>query len=85
MHFYPRRVQAERLNAEAHHLLSWQLLENPVQRTAFRPAVHARIDGMPGAEPLRQTPPLASVLGNVEYGIEKLPVRHPNVAPANCP
>ncbi len=58
-----------------------QALELAVQNAVLRPPVHARVDGVPVSEVLRQTAPLAAVLGHVENGIEDLQVREADIAP----
>ena len=53
----------------------------PIQHAAFEPAVHPSIECVPVAEAFGQSPPLATVLGHVENGIEHLPVENADVAP----
>jgi hypothetical protein len=72
VHPHRGRVQRDGLDLDAHDLLQLQLLEDPVHHAAFRPAVHPRVNGMPVAEPLRQTAPLAAMLSYVEQGIQQL-------------
>src|SRR5271156_3605490 len=81
MHFHRGRVQSESLDPDAHNLLQLQLFKDPVEGAALGPAVHARVDGMPVAEALRQPTPLASVLGHIQQSIEKLQVRKTYIAP----
>jgi len=81
MHFHRGRVQAESLDTDAHNLLQLQLFKDPVEGAALGPAVHARVDGMPVAEPLRQSTPLVSVLGYIQQSIQKLQVRQTYIAP----
>jgi hypothetical protein len=80
VHPHRGRVQRDGLDLDAHDLLQLQLLEDPVHHAAFRPAVHPRVNGMPVAEPLRQTAPLAAMLSYVEQGIQQLKVRQAHVA-----
>lgn len=47
-------------------LRALQLREHPIQHTIPGPAVHLRIDRMPPGEPLGQSPPLATVLGDIQ-------------------
>ena len=75
MHLHRCGVEADGLNADTHDLLHLQLLENAVHDPVLRPAVHAGVDGVPVPESLGKSAPLAPVLGNIEYGIEKLEVR----------
>src|SRR6201981_529824 len=81
MHFHRGRVQAESLDTDAHNLLQLQLFKDTVEGAALGPAVHARVDGMPVAEPFRQSTPLASVLGYIQQSIQKLQVRQTYIAP----
>jgi hypothetical protein len=73
-------VQRHGLDLDAHHLRLLQLLEQPVQNTRLGPAVHARLDGVPIAEALGQTTPLAAVLCDVQDGVEHLQIRQADVA-----
>lgn len=66
MHLHWSRVQRDGFDLDAHDLLQLKLLEDPVHHTAFRPAVHASVDGVPVAEPLKQTAPLAAMLGYIQ-------------------
>jgi len=81
MHLHDGRIHLDRLDSDAHNLLSLQPLKNLVQNTALGPAIHAGVDGMPGSKALRQAAPLASVLCNKEQRVQKLQVGHPHVAP----
>jgi hypothetical protein len=80
MHLHRGRVQCDRLDLDAHDLLQLQLLEDPVHDPAFRPAVHPGVDGVPVAKPLRQTAPLASMLGHIQQRVQQLKVRQTHVA-----
>lgn len=66
MHVYARAVQRHRLQLDAHDLLALQVLEYTIQHPALRPAVHARVEGVPGAKPLQQTGNLRE-LGRAEF------------------
>ena len=80
MHLDDGAVHRYRLQPDAHDLLALQMLEDPVQHPVLRPPVHPRVDGMPVAEPRRQPAPLAAMLGDIQDGVENLPVRQADVA-----
>lgn len=46
------------------------MFEHPVEHTAFAPAVHAGVEGMPIAKAWGQLAPLAVMLGHVQDGVE---------------
>ncbi len=52
----------------------------PVEHPVPGPAVHPGVDGVPVADPGRQPPPLAAMLGDVQDGVEHLQVRQADVA-----
>jgi len=81
MHLDDGRVHLDRLDPDAHDLLALQLFKDAIQHTILGPAIHAGIDGVPVAEPLRQPAPLAAVLGYIQQRVEKLHIRQRNVAP----
>ncbi len=66
---YAGAVEAQGLDPDPDHLLPLQVLEHAIQDALLRPPVHARVDGVPVAETLRQAAPLAAVLGHVENGM----------------
>jgi len=78
---YAGAVEARGLDPDPDHLLPLQMPEHAVQNPLLRPPVHACVDGVPVAEVLRQTAPLAAVLGHVENGVEYLQVRETDIAP----
>jgi hypothetical protein len=80
MHLDDRAVQRDGFDLDAHDLGPLQLLEHPIEHAALGPAVHARVDGVPVAEPLGQAAPLAAVLGHVQDGVQHLQVRQTDVA-----
>ena len=80
MHLHNRRVQRHRLDADADDLLALHLLENRIQHAALRPSIHARVDRMPAAEPLRQAAPFAALLGHVQNSVQHHQVRQFHVA-----
>lgn len=74
------RIQADGLDADAHDLLTLQLLEDLIQHAAFGPAIHAGVDGMPISEAFGQPPPLTTLLGHLKQGVEQLQVGQLHVA-----
>jgi hypothetical protein len=80
MHLDDGAVEADRFDAHADQLLMLQFLEQPIEHPGLRPAVHARVDRVPVAEALRQSAPLAAVLGHVEDRIDDLQIAERHVA-----
>ena len=72
MHLDDGAVQGNRLDLDANDLFLLQFREEPVQHAGFGPAIHAGVDGMPVAEPFRQAPPLAPMLGDKQNRVEDL-------------
>ena len=52
MHLHDGRVHLDGLNPDAHDLFFLQALKDLVQNAILGPAVHAGIDGVPGAKTL---------------------------------
>jgi len=67
---YAGAVEAQGLDPDPDHLLPLQVLEHAGRDAVLRPPVHARVDGVPVAEVLRQATPLAAVLGHVGNGVD---------------
>ena len=80
MHFDDGAVQANRLDLDAHDLSMLQLLEYAIEHPILGPAIHARVDGVPIAESLGQSAPLATVLGHVQDRIDYAQIRMADVA-----
>ena len=81
MHFDHGAVQTHRLDLDTHDLSMLQLFKNPIQYATLGPAIHARVDGMPVAEPFGQTALLATMLGHVQDRIENEQIRMADIAP----
>ena len=73
-------VHRNRLKLDTHYLLSLQIFEYPVESPILRPPVHPGVDGVPVAESIRQPPPLAALLGDIQDCVERLQVRQTDVA-----
>jgi len=73
-------VQRDRLDLDAHDLGPLQFLEHAIEYTGLGPAVHARVDRVPVAEPFGQSTPLAAMLGHVEDGVDYLQVAQADIA-----
>lgn len=54
--------------------------KHAIQHPRLRPLIHACIDGVPVAEPLRQPAPFAAVFGDVQDGIQHLQIVARHVA-----
>ena len=85
MNLHNRAIQTDRLDLDTDELLLLQLLEHPIEHAALRPAIHARIDRVPVAEPLRQSAPLTAVLGYVENRVDHLEIVMRDVAAVSRP
>lgn len=72
MDFDDGAVQCDSLDLDAHDLLPLQLREDAIENAALGPPIHPRIDGVPIAETLGQSAPFATMLGDVEDGVENL-------------
>ena len=80
MHFDDGAVQAHRLDLDTHDLSMLELLEHPIKHSGLGPAVHARVHGMPVAEPLGQSAPLATMLCHVQDRIDYAQIRMTDIA-----
>ena len=63
-------VHRYRLNLDANDLRLLQFLKHPIQHTAFAPAVHAGVDGVPVTKALGQTTPLATLFSHIQNGVQ---------------
>jgi len=66
---YADAAEALGLDPDPDHLFPLQVPEHAVQDAVPRPPVHARVDGVPVAETLRQATPLAAVPGHAGNGV----------------
>ena len=80
MNLHRSGIQRERLDPDAHQLLGLQWLKNAVQHTVLGPTVHAHVNRVPGAEPLRQPAPLATLFGHIQNCVQNLEVTQTDVA-----
>src|SRR5208282_4905458 len=80
MYLHDGGVHFDGFDLDAHDLLALQQLENLIEHATLGPAVHAGVNGVPGAEALRQSAPLAAMLGDEQQRIEELQVGDPNIA-----
>src|SRR3989304_6887619 len=74
------RVQFYGLDLNAHDLLPLQPLKDGIQHAGVGPATHAGVDGVPVAKTLRQSAPLAPLLGHVQQRVEHLQVGEADIA-----
>src|SRR5258707_9620130 len=79
MHIDRGRVERERLDLDPHDLVRLQLLESPIETAVLGPAIHPRVDRVPAAETLRQTPPFAALLSNIEHRVQHLQVAQAHI------
>ena len=63
-------VQGDGFELHAEDLRVLQLGKDAIQHPALCSTIHARIDGVPVAEPRGQPAPFAPLLGHVQDGIE---------------
>ena len=80
MDFDDGAVHPHGFKLDTHDLLALQVFEHTVQHAVFGPAVHARVNGMPVAESLRQSSPITAMFGDIQNGVEYLPVRNAYIA-----
>lgn len=83
MHLDDGAIETDGLNLDAHELLMLQLLEQSIQHAGLRPAVHARVDRVPVAKALRQRPPFAAVLRDIQDRVDHSEVSERDVAALN--
>ena len=74
MNLHRRGVDRERFDLYAHDLFQLQLFKHPVHYSVFGPPVHARINRVPAAEPLRKAPPLAALFRHIQNRVQHLQV-----------
>ena len=80
MHLDGGRIQFDGLDLEAHDLLPLRPLRDVIQHAVLGPAIHASVDGVPVAKTLRQSAPLAPLLGHVQQRVEHLQVGKADIA-----
>ena len=73
-------VQGHGFDLHADDLSVLQLGKDAIQHPALRPPVHTSINGVPVAEPLGQTAPFATLLGDVQDGVEHVQIVEHHVA-----
>lgn len=73
-------IHRHRLELDTHDLLALQVFKHTVQHPVLGPAVHPRVDGVPIAKFLRQSSPFAAMFGDIQNGVEHLPVRNAYIA-----
>ena len=73
-------VQGDGFDFHADDLCVLQLGKDAIQYPTLRPAIHARIDGVPVAESLGEPAPFAPLLGDVQDGVEHLEIVERHVA-----
>jgi len=83
MYFDDSAVQTHRFDPDAHQLLMLQFLEQSIQNTRFRPAIHARVDRVPVAKALGQAAPFAAILCYKQNRIDDLKVAERDIAALN--
>ena len=74
MDFDGGRIQAYGLDTDAYDVLALPLFEDVIPHAALGPAIHAGVDGMPISEAFGQAAPLTAVLGDLEQGVQPVPV-----------
>jgi len=83
MNFDARAVEAKAVDGHADHVVFLKRIKQPIQDARICPTAHPGVNRVPLAEPLRQGPPLAAILGNKEDGIDHRQVRNPNIPTLN--
>lgn len=80
MNLHHGAIQRDRLDPYANDLCTLQFREHAIQYATSGPAVHPSVDRMPSAKTLRESAPLAAMLGDIKNRIEHLLVRQADVA-----
>jgi hypothetical protein len=80
MHLDDRAIQRDCLDPDTNDLRTLQFGKYAIQHSAFGPAVHPRIDGVPPPKALGQTTSLATMLSDIKNCIQHLKFRHADVA-----
>ena len=75
-----RAVKARNFHVDLDDPFCLQGCKHPAEHPVLAPPVHANIDCMPIPIGLRQSPPLAAVFRDIQYRIDKLEIRHADVA-----
>ena len=83
MYFDDGAVQTHRFDPDAHQLLMLQFLEQSIQNTRFRPAIHARVDRVPVAKALGQAAPFAAIFCYKQNRVHDLKVAERDIAALN--
>lgn len=73
-------IQGHGFDRDADDLRLLQLGKDAIEHPTLCPPVHARIDGVPVAELLGETAPFASLLGNIQDGVEHLQIVECDIA-----
>ena len=73
-------IQTHVSDVNGQDLLRLQPRKDPIQDAGLAPAVHPRVDGMPIAEMLRQTPPFTAMLDHIKQGVEQFQIFRFDVA-----
>ena len=73
-------VQGAGFDLHADDMSMLQLGKDAIQHPALRPPIHARINGVPVAEPLGQRAPFAPLLGDVQDGVQNVQIVERHVA-----
>ena len=73
-------VQGDGFDRPAEDLRVVPLCKYAIQHHALRPPIHARIEGVPVAEPRGQTAPCAPLRGDVHDGVEHVQIVERHVA-----
>jgi len=75
-----RTVQGHGFDLDTDNLIVLQLRKYPIQHAALGPAIHARVDRVPIAEPLGQTAPFAALLSDVQDRVENSEIGQAHIA-----
>ena len=78
MHLDRGTVQTDGFDLDADDLSMLKLRKYSVEHSILRPAIHARVDGVPIAESLGQPAPFAALLGNKQDRVQ-----HPQIGQAH--
>ena len=72
----PKYYRATPLRLLLDDLMDLHLLKHTIQNTSFSQAIHGSIDGLPIAKMIRQSAPLAALLGDLQIRIKLFAVTY---------
>jgi hypothetical protein len=81
MHFYRGGIQGNHGYPPVCYLFFLEGVKNPFQDAVFSPPVDSDVDGMPGAEGLRECPPFTTVFADIDERVKEAAVIGFHISP----